>query len=100
MRRVLLIALAGALSVAASNAAWSAERVRGGKVFANGCTSFKVPFCTMLNTGRTTYALTGAAVPRGIGVTLVGEKGDYNFLCGAPSLRVISWKQNKMWCPH
>ena len=75
MRRVLLVALS-ALCVAASSAALSAERVRGGKVFATGCTSFKVPFCTMLKTGRTTYALSGGAVPRGIGVSVVGEKGD------------------------
>ncbi|RDV01113.1 hypothetical protein [Undibacter mobilis] len=99
MHRVLLIALTGALCVAASTAAWSAEKMRGNKVFASGCTSFKVPFCTMLKTGKSSYALIGASVPAGIGVTLVGEKGDYNFLCGAWSLRVISWKPNRMKCP-
>jgi len=100
MRRIVLVALAGALCVTAANTAGSAERIRGGKVFASGCTSFKVPFCTMLKTGRTTYALSGASVPRGIGVSVVGEAGDYNLLCGAPSLRVISWKPTRMWCPH
>ena len=99
MRRVLFAALTGALCVTAFNPSLAAEKVRGNMVMATGCTSFKVPFCTMLNTGKSSYALTDGAVPRGIGVTLVGEKGDYNFLCGAWSLKVKSWKPNRMKCP-
>lgn len=101
MRYALCIALTSALCITAFDLASATERVRGNTVAASGCTSFKVPLCTMLNTGRSTYVLVGATptIPYDVGVTLVGEKGDYNFICGATSLKVRTWKQNRMKCP-
>jgi hypothetical protein len=101
MHRVLFVALTSALCVTAFSSSFAAEKVRGKTIIGSGCTSWRVPFCTVVNTGKTTYALEGASpsIPVGVGISFVGEKlGDFS-PCFVPVVKVISWKPNKMKCP-
>ena len=101
VRYGLAIALAASLLAGLAADASAASRVKGNNIGLSGCTQFRVPFCTIMSSGGTTYWLTDATppIPAGVGVTLVGEKGGTVNPCFATAVKVLKWKRNRLRCP-
>jgi hypothetical protein len=109
MRQALAVALGVALLAGMARHADAAKAKKKSAmnptfIDLRGCTHFQPPMCTMINSGGKNYALVWSTppvppVPLNTHMRVTGQVTGTVGICFAPTVRVLSWKADKMHCP-
>ena len=100
-RQALAVALGVALLAGMGGQADAAKKKAGMNtiITLRGCTHFRPPICTIINSGGHSYDLVGGVVPLNTHMTVRGEMSPMIGFCTVPVVRVLSVKADKMRCP-